>query len=221
MRVCAAVAVAIALLGPVLSGCDRSSGPAAPSASSAAPAPAPPASPAPAPAARADSGDVEPMPGERTYWSVVAEDGSVQFYDELDRVPEALRAKAKPISMGSASSSDADDPLSRAEAASSAAWGATGSQSAPAPPAARLPDDGAAPAEAGVVVYTTSWCPWCRKTLAWLDEQGVAYVNKDIERNLEWRRELIEKTGQAAIPVVEMRGQIVRGFDPERMEQLL
>jgi glutaredoxin-like YruB-family protein len=72
-----------------------------------------------------------------------------------------------------------------------------------------------------VVVYTTAWCGWCRKTLQFLDEKGVSYTNKDIEAN-DWNRdELIEKTGRTSIPVVEIDGQIIRGFNAARMEQLL
>ena len=72
-----------------------------------------------------------------------------------------------------------------------------------------------------MVVYTTAWCGWCRKTLAFLDERGVRYVNKDIEAN-DWNRdELIEKTGRTSIPVVEINGEIIRGYNAERMEQLL
>jgi glutaredoxin 3 len=72
-----------------------------------------------------------------------------------------------------------------------------------------------------VVVYTTAWCGWCRKTLQFLDERGVRYVNKDIEAN-DWNRdELIEKTGRTSIPVVEIDGEIIRGFDAARMEELL
>jgi glutaredoxin len=72
-----------------------------------------------------------------------------------------------------------------------------------------------------VVVYTTVWCGWCRKTLQFLDERGVTYVNKDIEAN-DWNRdELIEKTGRTSIPVVEIDGEIIRGYNAARMEQLL
>jgi glutaredoxin len=185
--------------------------PAAPAPRTQAPAPSPAAAPAPA-----DSGDVAPAPGERIFWSVADADG-VRFYDSIDRVPEALRDKAQPIAMG------APSPESAAPAPRAAAPPAVEpAPAAPPAPAARDPYDEARPRrDTPVVVYTTAWCPWCRKTLAWLDEQGVPYVNKDIERNLDWRRELIEKTGQAAIPVVEIDEQIIRGFDPERMEQLL
>jgi glutaredoxin-like YruB-family protein len=72
-----------------------------------------------------------------------------------------------------------------------------------------------------VVVYTTSWCGWCRKTLAYLEQQGVPFENRDIEAEDSWREELLEKTGGTSIPVVEIDGQIIRGYDPQRMAQLL
>ena len=76
-------------------------------------------------------------------------------------------------------------------------------------------------ARADVVVYTTSWCGWCRKTMAWLDEAGVDYENRDIEANPLYRAELLAKTGATSIPMVEIDGRVVRGFSPGRMSELL
>ena len=50
-------------------------------------------------------------------------------------------------------------------------------------------------APADVVVYTASWCGWCQRTLAWLDERGVPYENRDIEVDPRNREELIAKSG--------------------------
>ena len=72
-----------------------------------------------------------------------------------------------------------------------------------------------------VVVYTAPWCGWCRKTLAWLDEHDVDYQNKDIDTNESWRSELMEKIGAAAVPLVEIDDQKIRGFSPERMRRAL
>jgi glutaredoxin len=72
-----------------------------------------------------------------------------------------------------------------------------------------------------VVVYTTSWCGWCRKTLAWLDGEGIPYENRDIEKDPAYREELIRKSGGTSIPVVEIDGRIIRGFDTRRMAQAL
>ncbi len=88
-------------------------------------------------------------------------------------------------------------------------------------PAAQQIEQRRRQARADVVVYTTSWCGWCRKTVAWLDEAGVDYENRDIESNPRYRAELLAKTGTTSIPMVEIDGQIVRGFSPGRMERLL
>jgi glutaredoxin len=109
-----------------------------------------------------------------------------------------------------------DSPPSLTRAAASTAKRRPSVRAAAQPPAAR-----ARAVSAGVVVYSTSWCGWCRKTMAWLDENGVAYENRDIERNPAWRDELLEKTGATSIPVVEIDGELIRGFSPDRMAELL
>jgi glutaredoxin len=86
-----------------------------------------------------------------------------------------------------------------------------------APGASREP----ARAAPQVVVYTTSWCGWCRRTLAWLDSKGIAYDNRDIEERPAYRDELIRKSGGTSIPVVEIDGKIIRGFDAKQMARLL
>jgi mycoredoxin len=84
------------------------------------------------------------------------------------------------------------------------------------PPAEAAPDR-----DAEVVVYTTSWCGWCRKTLAYLDRRGVEYWNRDIEQDREAASELRRKTGSTAIPVVDVDGELVRGYDQRRLEELI
>jgi glutaredoxin len=209
----AALGLALAACGP--QGATEPAVPAPSAAAAPAPPPAAPAPSAPAP----DAGDVEPA-AARTYYGFVDENGSFRFVDSLDDVPEGQRAKARAIAIAGGSSEPEASPPARPVNRLPSTPVANAPPPTFAPPAERALDGGAA-ADGPVVVYTTSWCPWCRKTLAWLDEQGVAYVNKDIERNLAWRRELIEKTGQAAIPVVEIHGELVRGFDPQRMNELL
>ena len=72
-----------------------------------------------------------------------------------------------------------------------------------------------------VVVYTTSWCGFCRKTLAYLDAKGVHYENRDVEGDAGYRDELIRKTGKTSIPVVEIDGTLIRGYNPKKMDRLL
>ena len=159
----------------------------------------------------------EPAPAtERTYYRYMDAGGSLHFVDSLERVPEAFRASARPLSMDASKQGGAPQ-LTRAEARAPKRRPFAEA----APPAARAPSATARGPSAGVVVYTTSWCGWCRKTIAWLDTQGVEYENRDIEKNPAWRDELIEKTGGTSIPVVEIDGELIRGYSPGRMGELL
>ena len=136
-----------------------------------------------------------------TFYRYTDETGTVRFVTSLEQVPRSLRASARPVG---------NDRIQRAPAL---------------PPPTRKRKAGAALAldasSHEVVVYTAPWCGWCRKTLAYLTQQGVAFENRDIEADDSYREELLEKTGGTSIPVVEIDGQLIRGYDPQRMAQLL
>jgi glutaredoxin len=150
--------------------------------------------------------DAEAEPTPATFYRYTDESGTVRFVTSLAEVPKKLRDSAQPV--GNRVQKAPALPSSKRKAGQQAAREAAvaGIEQA---------------IEKEVVVYTTSWCGWCRKTLAFLDKQGVAYENRDIEADDTWRDELIEKTGGTTIPVVEIDGEIIRGYDPTRMAQLL
>ena len=161
----------------------------------------------------------ESEPEPRQTYRYFDANGTMHFVDALEKVPEAFRASAKP--MGGSELPQ----LTRADKTKvhrPAGYGTSirkirrgdGSAEAQAP-AAR------ARGASEVVLYSTSWCGWCRKTMTWLDERGIDYENRDIEKNDTWRDELIEKTGKTSIPMVEIDGEIIQGYDPGRMEALL
>ena len=134
--------------------------------------------------------------------------GNVHFVSRLDQVPAEYRANVGRIEMG--------EPKPRRKPARDRV-GYVAQKTAEARkkrPFAYQPDP-------TVVVYTTPWCGWCRKTQAWLDGKGIAYENRDIEADSRWRDELIRKTGRTSIPVVEIEGELVRGFNPDKMQQLI
>ncbi len=83
----------------------------------------------------------------------------------------------------------------------------------------------AAPA-AGIILYETSWCGFCRKARAWLRARRVSFEARDVEADPEAAAELDEKLRQAGIedagvPVIDVRGTLLVGFDPERLAELL
>ena len=72
-----------------------------------------------------------------------------------------------------------------------------------------------------VIIYTTPGCIYCQMAKEWFQEKGVEYEEYDVSVDTEKRDEMIEKTGQMAVPVIEIDGEIVIGFDKPRLSQLL
>ena len=132
--------------------------------------------------------------------------GTMRFVSSLAEVPAAFRDSAQAVS---------NDRVQRAPAGPAGSRARTEGSRAPV---AQLEERAL---EHEVVVYTTSWCGWCRKTVAYLTKRGVPFENRDIEAERMWRRELKQKTGSTSVPVIEIDGQIIRGYDPDRMAELL
>jgi glutaredoxin len=97
---------------------------------------------------------------------------------------------------------------------------------APAAPAAAAEGDGdrqaSAAERAPVILYMTDWCGWCRKTRALLHEIEADFEEVDIEKSDEGRREYEEKSGgRGGVPLLDIGGTIVRGYDEPRIRRLV
>lgn len=67
-----------------------------------------------------------------------------------------------------------------------------------------------------VVLYSTAWCGYCRQTRVLLNNLGVLFIEKDIERSDEARREMESKVGPGSgIPVLDFDGSLIRGYDED------
>jgi len=77
-----------------------------------------------------------------------------------------------------------------------------------------------APAEVPVVMYATSWCPYCAKARAYFARNGIAYVEHDIEKsaavNAEFRR-----LGGRGVPLILVGTEKMSGFSEQRLDALL
>ena len=100
-------------------------------------------------------------------------------------------------------------------------------QPAPIPTAT---DGGPPAASAGgpvvVTIYGTSWCGACRAARQYLTERKIPFADKDIERDADAARELAAKAAKMGIPtdrvpVIDVRGRLLLGFDKARIEALL
>ena len=72
-----------------------------------------------------------------------------------------------------------------------------------------------------VTIYTTPSCVYCRMAKGFFKKHGVAYEEKDVVADEKARDEMIRKSGQLGVPVIEIDGAIIVGFDQEGIKEAL
>jgi glutaredoxin 3 len=72
-----------------------------------------------------------------------------------------------------------------------------------------------------VVIYSTPTCAYCAQAKRWFKEHGVAYTEHDITRDPMRAAEVYRLTGQSAVPVIRVGGQVMVGYDPLALARLL
>ncbi len=72
-----------------------------------------------------------------------------------------------------------------------------------------------------VTIYSTPTCHFCHMAKEFFDANGVAYTDYNVASDLEKRKEMIEKSGQMGVPVIDVGGTYVVGFDEMRLRDLL
>ena len=72
-----------------------------------------------------------------------------------------------------------------------------------------------------VVVYGAEWCGFCHEAMRYFDSLGVKYLYKNVDMDPGDARAAVEKSGQTGIPVIDIDGQIIVGFDRPHINQAL
>lgn len=72
-----------------------------------------------------------------------------------------------------------------------------------------------------VIVYSTNTCPWCYKAKEFLKANKIKFEDKNVGDDEEAREEMIEKSGQMGVPVLDIDGKIIVGFDQEAIKKAL
>lgn len=72
-----------------------------------------------------------------------------------------------------------------------------------------------------VIVYSTSTCPYCRMVKDFLKENNIDFEDYDVGQDREKLEEMIRKSEQMGVPVLDIEGEIIVGFDRERIKAAL
>lgn len=74
---------------------------------------------------------------------------------------------------------------------------------------------------AQVTVYSTPSCPHCIRAKQFLAAQGIAFTNYDVGADQEKAAEMVKKSGQMGVPVLDIDGKIIVGFNRDAVKQAL
>lgn len=73
----------------------------------------------------------------------------------------------------------------------------------------------------GVIVYGTSHCPWCHKSREFLTANKIKFKDINVEEDEKAKKEMIKKSGQLGVPVIDIDGNIIVGFDEKAIKKYL
>lgn len=72
-----------------------------------------------------------------------------------------------------------------------------------------------------VIIYTTPFCAWCKVAKEYFTKHGVSYEEKHVASDAKAREEMIHKSGQMGVPVIEIGEDVVVGFNYPIIKDLL
>jgi glutaredoxin 3 len=74
---------------------------------------------------------------------------------------------------------------------------------------------------ANIKIYSTPTCPYCTMAKDFLKKHNISYEDFDVARDAEKREEMMSKTGQMGVPVIDIDNEIIIGFDEKKISKLL
>ena len=72
-----------------------------------------------------------------------------------------------------------------------------------------------------ITVYSTPTCPFCVRAKQYLKDNNIQFEDIDVSENHEKAQEMIKKSGQMGVPVLEIDGKIIVGFDKDKIKEAL
>jgi len=72
-----------------------------------------------------------------------------------------------------------------------------------------------------VKIYSTPTCPWCIRAKQFLKDNNIIFEDMNVSDNQTAAEEMVQKSGQMGVPVLDIDGEIIVGFDKERIKTAL
>lgn len=72
-----------------------------------------------------------------------------------------------------------------------------------------------------VTVYSTTWCGFCKQAMKYFDSIGVKYKDINVEEDRQAAEEMVKKSGQMGVPVIEIGKDLIIGFDKLKIDLAL
>jgi len=72
-----------------------------------------------------------------------------------------------------------------------------------------------------VTIYSTPTCPYCHMAKEFLSEHKVPFTDYNVAESEEKRNEMLKKSGQMGVPVIDVNGEVMVGFDQGRLAELV
>lgn len=72
-----------------------------------------------------------------------------------------------------------------------------------------------------VKLYSTATCPWCTVAKNYLNSKNVVIKEYDVSKDRDAATEMVQKSGQRGVPVIDINGNIVIGFDQDAIDRFL
>ncbi len=74
---------------------------------------------------------------------------------------------------------------------------------------------------AQITIYSTPWCVYCKMAKEFFEKNNIPFVEKDVAEDDAARDDMIKKSGQMGVPVIDIDGTIIVGFNKPQIVELL
>ncbi|KMT21099.1 glutaredoxin domain-containing protein [Clostridium cylindrosporum] len=72
-----------------------------------------------------------------------------------------------------------------------------------------------------IKVYSTPTCPWCTKVKSYLQSKNVEFIDINVAKDVKERNEMMSLSGQTGVPVINIDGKIIVGFNKDEIDSTL